>query len=486
MSPSTANIEDSTDTDITDGLAKLAQLPEWLLAPLKADSVRDALQRAVPEFASGALALRGASIKRMVLDSAGRWVGTYKLNVEGANGARRSIGLRGTFAPSATDAQNQPAPAVPLGEPGWQLALPKLHLTLESEPPESELPAMPDLTDPDKARPILEAGIRAGDSTYSDLQVAAARPDVLSYKPGSRCTIRYHLSYACDDASRGWPAAVIAKTYRKESKARNAYEGMVALWNTPLATDPIVAIAEPLAFIPELKALVQSTLAGDKSLEDLLKAALKSGANEDMANLDLYLRKVAIGLAALHRSGASHHETQTFEADFAKLDELADRLAAAAPELHGAAAPLLARLRERAAAHPADPVVPTHATFNPEQVLIDGERVGLIDFDDFCLAEPAMDVALFRAAIQDIGMNALPAGTPHAERQGRLEQLARFGDVFLDEYQRHAAVSRERVALWEAWSYTRDALHFWVKVKPAEPDNAMMMLTRHLRGMGLI
>jgi hypothetical protein len=41
------------------------------------------------------------------------------------------------------------------------------------------------------------------------------------------------------------------------------------------------------------------------------------------------------------------------------------------------------------------------------------------------------------------------------------------------------------VALWEAWSYLRDALHFWSKVKPAEPDNGLLMLESHLRDMGL-
>jgi hypothetical protein len=41
------------------------------------------------------------------------------------------------------------------------------------------------------------------------------------------------------------------------------------------------------------------------------------------------------------------------------------------------------------------------------------------------------------------------------------------------------------VALWEAWSYLRDALHFWTKVKPVELDNGLLMLESHLRDMGL-
>jgi len=96
------------------------------------------------------------------------------------------------------------------------------------------------------------------------------------------------------------------------------------------------------------------------------------------------------------------------------------------------------------------------------------------------MAEPALHVGLYRAPIKDIGMNAPGAGADRGARLARLERLDAIGDAFLDEYERHAPISRERVALWEAWSYLRDALHFWIKVKPAEPDNAMMMLTRHL------
>ena len=127
--------------------------------------------------------------------------------------------------------------------------------------------------------------------------------------------------------------------------------------------------------------------------------------------------------------------------------------------------------------------MPTHGTFNSEQVLIDGERIGFIDFDDYCMAEPALDVGLFLAAIKDTGMNA-PFSSPtpsQAERLAWLALLDEIGDVFLSEYATHAAISRDRVALWEAADYLRNCLHYWIKVKPAEPDNALLILEKHLQ-----
>ena len=465
---STTDIEESTDTSIAAGLARLATLPDWLLAPLQADRVQDELRRHVPEFASGALALSGVKIKRMLLKDGGRWVGTYSLAIAEPEGGKRTVALRGTFTPPHLGAAAAASPDTSLGAIGWRMALPQLGLELETEPAESDLPAMPALTDPDSARALLEDGIRAG--AYPDIEIESCQVDVLSYKPGSRGTIRYFLAYPPALAGRGWPSAVIAKTYRKESKGRNAFEGMVTLWHTPLARGDVVALAEPLAYIPTLKVMVQGPVAGDRSLEDLLKSALDSDAPEAAAELTACMARAAAGLAAFHQSGAVHGEPVTLDERYAELRELSAKLYAAAPELCGAADPVLARLEALAGQAPADAPVPTHGTFNPEQVLIDGERVGFIDFDDFCMAEPALDVGLFRAAIKDIGMNALDA----------------ICDEFLAAYERHAPISRERVALWEAWSYFRDALHYWIKVKPAEPDNGMLMLRHHLRGMDIV
>ncbi len=479
MSVWTSPAEESAETTIAAGLAKLAELPEWLLAPLQAGRVRDALRRGVPEFASGALALTGVKIRRMLLKDDRRcWAGVYQLTIEDPASGTRAVELRGTFTPPSVGPVEAHVPEAPFGAAGWRIALPELGLELEPEPAESALPAMPRLTGPESSRALLEQGIRA--CAHADMRIAGCRPEVLSYKPGSRCTIRYHLTYPGELADRGWPATVIAKTYRKESKGRNAYQAMVALWNTPLARGDVVTLAEPLAYLPELRVMVQGPIAGDQSLEDLLKAALKVDTPEAYAALNAYVLKSAAGLAALHRSGVRHGQLLRLDDHYAELHDRSARLYAVAPELQGAAEPLLGRLEALAAQILPAAAVPTHGTFSPEQVLVDGDRIGFIDFDEFCMAEPALDVGLYRAAIKDIGMNAPGAGADRGARLARLERLDAIGDAFLDEYERHAPISRERVALWEAWSYLRDALHFWIKVKPAEPDNAMMMLTRHL------
>jgi len=488
MSATARLLDQSVPTAVSDGLRKLATLPDWLLAALEPERVSEALTRHVPEFASGELKLRSCKVKRLTLkDTSGRWAGTYNLTIQDSAGQKQAIALRGTLTapavdrqPPATDEQHR------FGTDEWRCYLPELRLELQIEPPDSALAAIPQLTDPEASRALLEQGISAGAPAYHSLRIQSCEPKVISYKPGSRCTIMYHLAYPAElAAGHAWPTTVIAKTYRGK-KGQNAYDGMLALWRSPLARGDIVTLAEPLAYIPELKLLVQGPIPVEQSLEDMLKSALDTPTPEALDQLNHYMRMAARGLAALHQSGVRHGETAEWEEWLPDVHDLIERLVVPAPELANAVTPLLAELESLAAAYPADPTVPTHGTFHPEQVLIDRGRIGFIDFDDFCVAEPAMDVGLFLTDIMDAGLNAGADRLVSREaRLARLDQVAAIGEVFLSEYESLAPITRQRVALWEALEFLRDALHTWTKVKPLGSDNGMLILEHHLRGMGL-
>jgi hypothetical protein len=469
------------------GMAQLMSLPNWLLAPLQAENFIDALRLQVSEFASGEWLILSCGIKRLLLkDDSGYWEGTYNLAVQSSStGLEQPILLHGKltapwFGQQAVMASN-PAP---FGSPDWRCFLPEFNLALEIEPPEKELPGLAQLTDAEQSRLLIERVLREVGRLAADQTIMACTPRILNYKPGSRCTIRYELEYAASpDPSTRSPRLVIGKVYRKGSKAQNAYEGMMTLWNSLLEDTSVVTIAEPIACLPELKLMLQSTIPGELSLEDLLKSVIARPNQGEEEKLHRYMRKTAAGLAAFHQSGASYGEHVELGERFVDIHKLIHRLAVLLPELENSILPLLERLENLAAVYAEEPAVPTHGTFNPEQVLIDGERIGFIDFDDYCMAEPALDVGLFRAAIKDTGMNApFSSSTPsRVERLSRLTLLDEIGDIFLNEYETHSTISRSRVALWEAADYLRNCLHYWIKVKPAEPDNALLILERCLQ-----
>jgi aminoglycoside phosphotransferase (APT) family kinase protein len=234
-----------------------------------------------------------------------------------------------------------------------------------------------------------------------------------------------------------------------------------------------------------------------------------------MAALQDYLRKTAVGLAELHRSGVRWGTARGWADELAEVREEVERLARVVPHLADAeailAAPLLERLEALASASPADPAVPAHGSFRPNQVLLSQGRIGFVDFDSFCQAEPALDLALFLSAIKDRGMRILhdkkDSRAMDGAAQARLAQLDELGEVFLAHYERHAAaplldpvvtstgsssarrahapVSRRRVALWEACYLFRLVLNSWAGVKPVRATHILMLLEHHGRATGL-
>jgi hypothetical protein len=448
-----------------------------------------ALTQQIPEFASGELVLHHCEVKRLRLRDEGCWRGTYLLTVESPSQEQRQIlQIQGTLLPPGFI---EPAPVistVPFAAKGWCCYLPELRLELRTQPPETQLPALPHLTEPEAARLLLEESIGTVPA-YHGLQIHSCTPRIMRDKPGSRCTILYQLTYSPALAEgRHWPATVVAKTYHGD-KGLNAYEAMQALWHSPLATSRSVTIAEPLAYLPDLKILVQGPIREDQTLKTLLRSGLRIHTPELMDELYTYIRKSAVGLAELHRSGVGYGRPLLFEDELADLREQCTQLAISLPQLANLVIPLLAYLERLAAQYPADPLEPAHRSFRPAQVLLYQGEIGFIDFDGFCQAEPAMDIALFRTTLKNFGLNLKEDEDDEEEhgespgdqtvRLARLDHMQAISDLFLAEYEKHTSVSRDRIWMWETLDLLALLLGSWAKLKLARLDNCLFMLERH-------
>jgi hypothetical protein len=499
------------ETDVLAGLREFTT-PSWLAAVAQPDRVIEALHRHVPEFASGRLTLHECEIKRVRLrDESGYWTGTYRLTVGGLqSGPPQLVQIRAKLIPPGRGGEagdrrdktnghkhNGTAETPAFGEDGWRCYLPELRLELEMQQPEAELPTLPILTDPEESRVLIERAMRGGAPAYADINIEACAPEVMRYKPGSRCTIRYHLTYPAELAGeRDWPALVVAKTYRSDKsdeKGRNAYTGMQVLWDSPLGRSQNVTIAEPLAYLPEQSVLLQGPIREATTLKELIRSALRAGDPESIAELHDYMRKTAIGMAELHTCGVRYGETMTWEDEFEEVSERYTRLTIPIPQLAGLATPLLKRLDMLAAEHPADPPAPSHGSFRPAQVLLYDGQIGFIDFDGFCQAEPAMDLALFMAKVKQIGLSKADIDEDEADdevldeqaRMNCLEQMEVACDIFLSTYEAHAPVSRQRVVLWEALDTFTLVVSCWAKIKVGRLRDSMLLLERHVSKNGL-
>src|SRR5438132_11594297 len=124
-------------------------------------------------------------------------------------------------------------PSLPFGAAGWRCWLRQVGMPLELEPADDDLPALAVLVDAERSRALLEAAIVEQSPRYRDLRIATCEPRVARYAPGSRCTVLYRLGFDGVEGSSGWPELVVAKTYHG-NKGRVAWDGMRAVWDSPL------------------------------------------------------------------------------------------------------------------------------------------------------------------------------------------------------------------------------------------------------------
>ena len=470
---------DMHDRDMVAALGEFAELPDWLAGVMAPGRVADALRRVVADLPGERTEVTGAEVDRLRAKG-DTWQVHCRVSVI-RDGRPEDLVLVGRLLPPDSEPPPE-SPVAPFGEAGWSCYLAHLRLHLMVEVADAALPALPSLVDADKAVEVLQRSLR---EAGHDLDVVGCEPDVVRYKPGSRCTIVYRMQYR--DGVPG-PDPLVAKTHQGD-KGRTAWEAMRALWAAPVARSGVVTLAEPLAYLPEERVLVQGPVPEDRTLKDLARDALtdvltgrSAGSLDELREM---LARTAVALAALHRSGAEYGRAATWDEELAEVREVVARLATTVPRIGAAADPLLGRLAALHSSVPPDPLVSAHHDFRPAQVLLHAGRIGFIDFDGSCRAEPALDLGRFRAKLRDIGISAFSAADRPGDVNSSLERhlglLDELCDDFLAEYQRHAPVTAERVVLWESTDLLTALLHAWTKVRTARVGPRLAVLRHTLR-----
>jgi hypothetical protein len=486
--PTSTELIVNHDIDAAQAVRQFSTIPAWLEAALRVDRVITALNRHVPEFATGALTLRDCAIDLLHLkDTTGEWGRNWKLTVADADGERR-IPVRVTLKSPGVPTNDLPAAIPPLESNDWQCWLPELGLLFKRgrSKKSKDFPALEVLVDAEQVRPLLEQALRTQAAGYEGVSIRACAPEMVHNKPGKSTVIRYKLDYGPEAAEHAWRDTIILKVYGDDT-GRNAFAGMRAVWDAGLKDSAAVRVPQPLAYLADQQATMQGPVPEERDLEKLLVATLLSDDPAEQAALQQAFQATGVALVAFHRCGGAVAQTTTWNQGFAEAAEQLACLRVPFPESIAAVDQVVERLHAVEADTPADAPVPSHGAFRPEQILVAGRDVGFIDFDSFCMAEPAFDLALFRASVLD---NALYdehiRPRDQAEVAARRTRIDALNEHFLAAYEAHAPVSRQRVALWEAIFYLNDSLQCWTKPRPDDARLVVPLLERHLHCLGIV
>jgi hypothetical protein len=199
---------------------------------------------------------------------------------------------------------------------------------------------------------------------------------LVSYVPSKRCILRYDRQDHAD------PAPFFGKVYAAED-ATLLFAQMQDLWSYSRESAPELVLARPLGCDARTNALWQASPGGEALLEVL-----------DIRELPPLMRRVAAALAALHRSPLRPLRRWRLQEETQKLERARAALGRFFPELRRDCDAVLGELIAHAPGE-AERLVPVHGDFHCNQVLVQDERVAIIDFDLFGLGDPLHDVARF-------------------------------------------------------------------------------------------
>src|ERR1041384_6961558 len=115
-------------------------------------------------------------------------------------------------------------------------------------------------------------------------------------------------------------------------------------------------------------------------------------------------RRIAEAIHKLHRANVKPDRSHTLNDELRILHEKLPLVSEAKPQLREKIVQILAACDRLAAS--LNPPTPCgiHRDFYPAQVLVDGPRICLLDFDLYCLGDPALDIGNFIGHLTELGL----------------------------------------------------------------------------------
>ncbi|MGO4341512.1 phosphotransferase family protein [Pedococcus sp. 2YAF34] len=284
----------------------------------------------------------------------------------------------------------------------------RLGVTIQRFPHDERLPGLEAAVHPVPGDPVwtaLAAVLSADGSEEVELRAVSAVP--LRYKPGDRCVLRYRLEGQGSAGGR-FTGSVIGKLYRTVEQAHDATTLAERLWSLqgdrPWAPRPLGSVDPlPLVLTEDLGS------ASDTPPTVMGTEVVRMGAVSAHAAVEA----AAAALADLHLGGTAQPETpqRTGAQEAVKAVNRAASIGRYVPELADRAAALGRAVRAALESSTPQGFRPSHGSYKPSQLLHRDGAVLLVDFDQFCLADQALDLGYFLAYLRPPGLWYHRAGT---------------------------------------------------------------------------
>ncbi|HSG30844.1 MAG TPA: phosphotransferase [Thermodesulfobacteriota bacterium] len=211
--------------------------------------------------------------------------------------------------------------------------------------------------------------------------------EVIRYKKERRCLLEYKFR-------NNRNLCLIGKTKARGSVKSN-YKLNDALYNSGFdeKSDDFISIPKPVFYNKNLNMWFQRKVDGDNYRNLLLST---NGLE--------YTKLIARSAHKIHKCNIDSGKTHTIDNEIEILEDRLSKVSVSKPTLSGRINNTLLAAKNLASSI-ADPVLCSiHRDFYHDQLIINGNRIYLLDFDLYCKGDPAVDIGNFLAHLTELSI----------------------------------------------------------------------------------
>jgi hypothetical protein len=276
-----------------------------------------------------------------------------------------------------------------------------------------ELPGLLRALDPNEAKRELKRRLPrlSGDGK---LRLKAIR--VTRYKSAKRCVVEYDV----EQIRPGFPverSTILGKT-RARRFGNEAFRLLDEFWSHGFddESEDNISVPEPLGVIASMQMWFQRKVPG-QMLTELLSAA----RGVEIA------RNVADAIHKVHTTGVAAEKRHDMADELRILHECLAKVRLLRPQWASRVEGVERACDQLAASVPLPRTCGIHRDFYSSQVILDGSRFYLIDFDLYCMGDPALDVGNFLGHMDEQALRE--SGSPVAVAEQERALLERFASL---------------------------------------------------------
>ena len=303
---------------------------------------------------------------------------------------------------------------------------------------------------------VAEAALQPVAASMGATALALRHARIVRYKPGKRCLVQYDVELLSSDESRG-TVALLGKL-RARGVDRMASPLLAALRARGFGDDAPdgISVPAPLGVISDLGLWLQKKVNGVPAT-----ALLADAGGPALA------ARIAKALCKLHGANVPAIKRHDIADEMEILRVQLGCLAREQPRFASRIARVLDGCTQLAA-RVAEPAVPRgiHRDFYGDQLVVDGERLYLVDLDLYCMGDPALDAGNFLGHLIEQSLRTF----------GNADAMSGVRTAFAEEFLRDAGADRRRsVEMYTALTVAR---HVYISTRIHERRSVTEPLLR--------